>query len=76
MNPPPPRYLGVMYITLTGLIDSMVPVSGPWEVLVSPNLVVGSPYWARGPPPASSQEPPTGWIPDSMHLYLGLQLLL
>ncbi|KAJ9085099.1 hypothetical protein DSO57_1017269 [Entomophthora muscae] len=64
---------GVMYITLTGLIDSMVPASGPWALLgklLSYIVKLASILWwalpagPAGHPPASSQEPPTGWIPD------------
>ncbi|KAJ9085065.1 hypothetical protein DSO57_1017424 [Entomophthora muscae] len=68
------QIFGVMYITLTSLIDSMVPASGPWALLgkflsyivkLAPIL-----WWAlsagpTGRPPVSSQEPPTGWIPDT-----------
>ncbi|KAJ9058354.1 hypothetical protein DSO57_1013203 [Entomophthora muscae] len=68
------QIFGMMYIILTGLIDSMVPVSRPWAVLgkLLSYIVKLAPilWWAlpTGPAdclPASSQEPPTGWIPDS-----------
>ncbi|KAJ9065683.1 hypothetical protein DSO57_1017089 [Entomophthora muscae] len=68
------QIFGVMYIILTGLIDSMVPVSGPWAVLgkllsyivkLAPILWWALPTGPAGRPPASSQEPPTGWIPDT-----------
>ncbi|KAJ9073965.1 hypothetical protein DSO57_1010945 [Entomophthora muscae] len=56
------QIFGVMYITLAGLIDSMVPVSGPWAVLgkllsyiVKLALIL---WWALPAGPASSQEPP------------------
>ncbi|KAJ9082374.1 hypothetical protein DSO57_1005238 [Entomophthora muscae] len=61
------QIFGVMYITFTGLIDSMVPVSGTWAVLgkLLPYIVKLAPimWWAlpAGPAgrlPASSQEPP------------------
>ncbi|KAJ9068993.1 hypothetical protein DSO57_1023099 [Entomophthora muscae] len=61
------QIFGVMYITLTGLIDSMVPVSGPWAVLgkLLSYIVKLAPilWWAcstgpAGRRPASSQEPP------------------
>ncbi|KAJ9063206.1 hypothetical protein DSO57_1002504 [Entomophthora muscae] len=67
------QIFGVMYITLTGLINFMVPVSGPWAVLgkLLSYIVklVSILWWAlpAGPVgclPASSQEPLTGWIPD------------
>ncbi|KAJ9073191.1 hypothetical protein DSO57_1019085 [Entomophthora muscae] len=68
------QIFGVMYITLTGLIDSMVPASGPWALLgkllsyivkLAPILWWALPAGPTGRPPASSQEPPTGWIPDT-----------
>ncbi|KAJ9049392.1 hypothetical protein DSO57_1025127 [Entomophthora muscae] len=68
------QIFGVMYITLTGLIDYMVPVSKPWEVLgkllsyivkLAPILWWALPAGPVGRLPASSQEPPTGWIPDT-----------
>ncbi|KAJ9052348.1 hypothetical protein DSO57_1035095 [Entomophthora muscae] len=67
------QVFGVMYITLTGLIDSIVPTSGPWEVLgkllsyivkLVPILWWALPAGPVGCLPASSQEPPTGWIPE------------
>ncbi|KAJ9081204.1 hypothetical protein DSO57_1017218 [Entomophthora muscae] len=70
------QIFGVMYITLTGLIDSMVPASRPWALLgkllfyiikLAPILWWALPVGPAGRPPASSQEPPTGWIPDTAH---------
>ncbi|KAJ9077300.1 hypothetical protein DSO57_1018107 [Entomophthora muscae] len=67
------QIFGVMYITLKGLIDSMVPVSRPWAFLgkllsyivkLAPILWWALPTGPAGRPPASSQEPPTCWIPD------------
>ncbi|KAJ9084036.1 hypothetical protein DSO57_1028239 [Entomophthora muscae] len=64
---------GVLYITLTGLIGSMVPSSGPWAILGKslPYIVKLVPIlgWAHpsGPPgPACqfSRNSTTGWIPD------------
>ncbi|KAJ9057048.1 hypothetical protein DSO57_1026175 [Entomophthora muscae] len=64
---------GVMYITLTGLIDLMVPASRPWALLgkLLSYIVKLAPilWWAlpAGPAdrlPVSSQDPSTGWIPD------------
>ncbi|KAJ9087918.1 hypothetical protein DSO57_1028356 [Entomophthora muscae] len=73
------QIFGVMYIALTSLIDSMVPESGPWAVLgkllsyfvkLAPILWWALPAGPAGCPPASPQEPPTGWIPDrQQHLY-------
>ncbi|KAJ9060315.1 hypothetical protein DSO57_1032101 [Entomophthora muscae] len=68
------QIFGVMYITLTGLIDSMMPVSGPWAILgkllsyivrLAPILWWALPAGPAGCLPASSQEPPAGWIPDT-----------
>ncbi|KAJ9085881.1 hypothetical protein DSO57_1009721 [Entomophthora muscae] len=68
------QIFGVMYITLTGLIDSMMPTSGPWAILgkllsyivkLAPILWWALPAGPAGCLPASPQEPPTGWIPDS-----------
>ncbi|KAJ9083905.1 hypothetical protein DSO57_1029834 [Entomophthora muscae] len=68
------QIFGVMYITLTGLIDSMVPASRPWALLgkllsyiikLAPILWWALPAGPAGCLPASSQEPPTGWIPDT-----------
>ncbi|KAJ9049981.1 hypothetical protein DSO57_1018869 [Entomophthora muscae] len=68
------QIFGVMYITLIGMIDSMVPVSGPWAVLekllsyivkLAPILWWALPAGPAGCLPASSQEIPTGWIPDT-----------
>ncbi|KAJ9076098.1 hypothetical protein DSO57_1029452 [Entomophthora muscae] len=61
------QVFGVMYITFTGLIDSIVPTSGPWAVLgkslsyivkLAPFLWWALPDGPAGCPPASSQEPP------------------
>ncbi|KAJ9089584.1 hypothetical protein DSO57_1011423 [Entomophthora muscae] len=68
------QIFGVMYITLNGLIDSMVPTSGPWAIIgkllsyivkLAPILWWALPSGPAGQPPASSQEPPSGWIPDN-----------
>ncbi|KAJ9072526.1 hypothetical protein DSO57_1026558 [Entomophthora muscae] len=67
MNPPPHRYLGVMYITLTGLINSMVSSRGPWALLgklllyivkLAPILKWALPEGPVGRLPVSSQDPP------------------
>ncbi|KAJ9079369.1 hypothetical protein DSO57_1036085 [Entomophthora muscae] len=68
------QIFGVMYITLTGLIDSMVPTSGPWAILgkllsyivkLAPILWWALPAGPAGRLPTSSQETPAGWIPES-----------
>ncbi|KAJ9085510.1 hypothetical protein DSO57_1013164 [Entomophthora muscae] len=70
------QIFGVMYITLNGLIDSMVPARRPWALLgkfLSFIVKLAQILWwalPAGHPPASSQEPPTGWIPDKKLLSL------
>ncbi|KAJ9053669.1 hypothetical protein DSO57_1022070 [Entomophthora muscae] len=68
------QIFGVMYITLTGYIDSMVPTSGPWTILgkllsyivkLAPILWWALPAGPVGRPPLSPQEPPTGCVPDT-----------
>ncbi|KAJ9066980.1 hypothetical protein DSO57_1004079 [Entomophthora muscae] len=49
------QIFGVMYIILTGMIDSML----------APILWWALPAGPAGCLPAISQEPPTGWIPDT-----------
>ncbi|KAJ9084852.1 hypothetical protein DSO57_1019778 [Entomophthora muscae] len=58
------QILEVIYITIIGLIDSMVSTSGPWAIL-APILWWALPSGPAGHLPESSQEIPTGWIPDS-----------
>ncbi|KAJ9071611.1 hypothetical protein DSO57_1035270 [Entomophthora muscae] len=69
------QIFGVMYITLTGLIDSLVPTTGPWALLgkllsyivkLAPILWWALPAGPAGRPPASPQETPAGWIPDKL----------
>ncbi|KAJ9076874.1 hypothetical protein DSO57_1022078 [Entomophthora muscae] len=61
------QIFGVMYITLTSLIDSIVPASRPWALLgkllsyivkLTPILWWALPAGPAGCLPASSQEPP------------------
>ncbi|KAJ9061249.1 hypothetical protein DSO57_1022306 [Entomophthora muscae] len=67
---------GVIYITLTGLIDSMVSARRPGALLgklisyivkLAPILWWDLPAGPTGCLPASSQEPPTGRFPDTGH---------
>ncbi|KAJ9053923.1 hypothetical protein DSO57_1019560 [Entomophthora muscae] len=67
------QVFGMMYITLSGLVDSMVPMSGPWAVLgkllsyivkLAPILWWALPAGPAGRLPAGPQEPPSGRIPD------------
>ncbi|KAJ9088951.1 hypothetical protein DSO57_1017892 [Entomophthora muscae] len=38
------QLFGVLYITLTGLVDFMVPNSGPWSLLRQSHPFYGGPY--------------------------------
>ncbi|KAJ9048407.1 hypothetical protein DSO57_1035377 [Entomophthora muscae] len=38
------QLFGVLYITLTGLVDSVVPNSGPWSLLGQSHPFYGGPY--------------------------------
>ncbi|KAJ9082368.1 hypothetical protein DSO57_1005232 [Entomophthora muscae] len=79
------QLFGVLYITFTGLVDYMVPNSGPWSLLgqsvsyvikLAPIL-----WWAL---PAGSavphSEPPKAstynWLPDKIRLDMILMLLV
>ncbi|KAJ9059512.1 hypothetical protein DSO57_1001583 [Entomophthora muscae] len=65
----------VLYITLMGMIDTMVPNSGPWSLLgqsVS-YIIMLAPilWWALPSGPAVFQPKPTNastyaWLPDTM----------
>ncbi|KAJ9069091.1 hypothetical protein DSO57_1021985 [Entomophthora muscae] len=57
------QFLGVLYLVLTGLIDSALPAAGPWAVagkalsyLVKLDPII---WWAM-PIPASTPPSPTG----------------
>ncbi|KAJ9061981.1 hypothetical protein DSO57_1015406 [Entomophthora muscae] len=67
------QLFGVLYITLTGIVDSMIPISGPWPLLGQPMsyIIKLAPilWWAL--PAGSAQphpEPPNAstyaWFPD------------
>ncbi|KAJ9064560.1 hypothetical protein DSO57_1029340 [Entomophthora muscae] len=77
----PTQIFGVLYITLTGLIDSIVPSSGPWAILRRSLLYIVklAPilWWAlssgpAGCPPVSSPEFTTRWIPDIRDIILDI----
>ncbi|KAJ9077733.1 hypothetical protein DSO57_1013998 [Entomophthora muscae] len=69
------QFLGVLYLALTGLIDSALPAAGPWAVtgkalfyLVKLGLII----WWTIPVPASTPPSPAGapqysWYPDIRH---------
>ncbi|KAJ9065599.1 hypothetical protein DSO57_1017865 [Entomophthora muscae] len=77
------QMFGVLYITLTGLVDSMVPNSRPWSLLrqsvsyiIKPALIL---WWAL---PASlatpCPEPPNAstyaWLPNNKQYYIEFEL--
>ncbi|KAJ9076654.1 hypothetical protein DSO57_1024088 [Entomophthora muscae] len=67
------QLFGVLYITLTGLINSMVPANSPWALLgklfyyivkLAPILWWALPSMPAGRPPTDLPKPTTGWLPD------------
>ncbi|KAJ9090544.1 hypothetical protein DSO57_1001513 [Entomophthora muscae] len=68
------QLFGVLYITLTGLVDSMVPNSGPWFLLgqsisyiikLAPILWWALPAGLAAPHPKPPNASNYDWIPDS-----------
>ncbi|KAJ9065287.1 hypothetical protein DSO57_1021347 [Entomophthora muscae] len=67
------QFLGVLYLTLTGLIDSALPAAGPWAVAgkaLSYLVKFGPIIWWAMPVPASTPPSPSGaprysWYPDT-----------
>ncbi|KAJ9082704.1 hypothetical protein DSO57_1002221 [Entomophthora muscae] len=67
------QFLGVLYLALTGLIDSALPAAGPWAVAgkaLSYLVKLGPIIWWAMPVPASTPLSPTGaprysWHPDT-----------
>ncbi|KAJ9048069.1 hypothetical protein DSO57_1038648 [Entomophthora muscae] len=65
--------LGVLYLVLTGLIDSALPAAGPWDVAgkaLSYLVKLGSIIWWAMPVPASTPPSPAdalwySWYPDT-----------
>ncbi|KAJ9067041.1 hypothetical protein DSO57_1003743 [Entomophthora muscae] len=71
------QLFSVLYIMLTGLVDSMVPANSPWALLrksfsyivkLAPILWWALPFRPAGCPSTSSPEPAAGWIPDTTAL--------
>ncbi|KAJ9065106.1 hypothetical protein DSO57_1023316 [Entomophthora muscae] len=66
------QFLGVLYLVLTGWIDSALPVAGPWAVAgkaLSYLIKLGPIIWWAMPVPALTPSSPTGvpwysWYPD------------
>ncbi|KAJ9055978.1 hypothetical protein DSO57_1037798 [Entomophthora muscae] len=66
------QLLGVLYITLTGLVDSMVPNSRPWSLLGQYLALIL--WWAlpTGPVIACPESPNASsyaWLPGNRRLY-------
>ncbi|KAJ9069301.1 hypothetical protein DSO57_1019864 [Entomophthora muscae] len=57
------QFLGVLYLALTGLIDSALPAAGPWAVAgkaLSYLVKLGPIIWWAIPVPALTPPSPTG----------------
>ncbi|KAJ9065529.1 hypothetical protein DSO57_1018545 [Entomophthora muscae] len=68
------QLFGVLYITLTGLVDSVVPNSGPWSLLrqsvsymikLAPILWWALPAGLVAPHPKPPNASTYNWLPDS-----------
>ncbi|KAJ9055697.1 hypothetical protein DSO57_1001134 [Entomophthora muscae] len=68
------QLLGVLYITLAGLVDSMVPNSGPWSLLrqsasyiikLAPILWWALPAGSAAPHPKLPNASAYDWLPDN-----------
>ncbi|KAJ9061891.1 hypothetical protein DSO57_1016128 [Entomophthora muscae] len=68
------QLFGVLYITLTGLVDSMVPNSGPWSLLgqsvsyiikLAPILWWALPTGLAAPHPELPNASTYDWLPDT-----------
>ncbi|KAJ9049735.1 hypothetical protein DSO57_1021380 [Entomophthora muscae] len=68
------QLFGVLYITLTGLVDSMVPNSGPWSLLgqsasyiikLAPILWWALPAGLGAPHPKPPNASAYDWLPDN-----------
>ncbi|KAJ9083696.1 hypothetical protein DSO57_1032179 [Entomophthora muscae] len=73
------QLFGVLYITLTGLVDSMVPNSGPWSLLgqsisyiikLAPILWWALPAGLAAPHPETPNASTYDWIPDTSYVKL------
>ncbi|KAJ9054074.1 hypothetical protein DSO57_1018333 [Entomophthora muscae] len=67
------QFLGVLYLVLTGLINSALPAAGPWAVAgkaLSYLVKLGPIIWWAMPVPASTPLSPAGaprysWYPET-----------
>ncbi|KAJ9090547.1 hypothetical protein DSO57_1001515 [Entomophthora muscae] len=73
------QLFGVLYITLTGLVDSMVPNSGPWSLLrqsasyiikLAPILWWALPAVLAAPHPKLPNASAYDWLPESGNPWL------
>ncbi|KAJ9082529.1 hypothetical protein DSO57_1003689 [Entomophthora muscae] len=73
------QLFGVLYINLTGLVDSMVPNSGPWFLLrqsvsyiikLAPILWWAFPTGLTAPRPKSPNASIYAWLPDTAPIKL------
>ncbi|KAJ9070757.1 hypothetical protein DSO57_1004349 [Entomophthora muscae] len=71
------QLFGVLYITLTGMVDSMAPTSGPWSLLgqsmsyiikLAPILWWALPAGLAQPHPEPPNASTYAWLPDSPRL--------
>ncbi|KAJ9082311.1 hypothetical protein DSO57_1005761 [Entomophthora muscae] len=64
------KLFGIVYITLTGMVDIIVPAAGPWSWLLS----CGGPFLQKPqpklPPETVGQPPETGSLTVSQHLLI------
>ncbi|KAJ9051153.1 hypothetical protein DSO57_1007305 [Entomophthora muscae] len=76
------QLFGVLYITLTGMVDTMVPNSGPWSLLgISVSYIIKLAsilWWALPSGLAVFQPKPTNpstyaWLPDTHQAPAGNQ---
>ncbi|KAJ9048255.1 hypothetical protein DSO57_1036827 [Entomophthora muscae] len=72
------QLFGVLYITLTGLVDSVVPNSGPWSLLgqslsyiikLEPILWWALPAGSTAPHPEPLNASTYDWLPDIQGRY-------
>ncbi|KAJ9078327.1 hypothetical protein DSO57_1007624 [Entomophthora muscae] len=73
------QLFGVLYITLTGLVDSVVPNSGPWSLLgrsvsyiikLAPILWWALPAGLAAPHPKPYNASTYDWLPDMGHSFV------
>ncbi|KAJ9049476.1 hypothetical protein DSO57_1023960 [Entomophthora muscae] len=75
------QFLGVLYLELTGLIDSALPAAGPWAVAgkaISYLVKLGLIIWWAMPVPALTPPSPAGapqysWYPDKHTPHLAIE---